>query len=117
MRIGDASDPGEVGRPVRLQLSYVDDLAGGWRVDDQPAAEVDAHVAGRGHGAVGAGDEHEVAGAQPGDVGYRGAGVELLLRGAGQADAAEVEALGGTLKISAVFDDEEVEIGVGSLAR
>jgi DNA-binding XRE family transcriptional regulator len=26
-----------------------------------------------------------------------------------------VEALGGTLKISAVFDDEEVEIGVGEL--
>jgi len=28
-----------------------------------------------------------------------------------------VEALGGTLKISAVFDDEEVEIGVGAISR
>jgi DNA-binding XRE family transcriptional regulator len=27
-----------------------------------------------------------------------------------------VEALGGTLRISAVFEDEEVEIGVGALA-
>jgi len=27
-----------------------------------------------------------------------------------------VEALGGTLRIAAVFDDEEVEIGVGALA-
>ena len=57
IRFGDASDPGEVRRPVGLQLSYVDDVTGVWGVDDQPAAEVDADVAGGVHGALGAGYE------------------------------------------------------------
>src|SRR5437763_1777461 len=62
--LGDASDPGEVRGPVRLQLSYVDNGSGVRRVDDQPAAEVDADVAWRLHGSVRAGDEHQIPGPQ-----------------------------------------------------
>jgi hypothetical protein len=40
----------------------VDDIAGVRRVDDQPAAEVDADVAGCLHGPFRAGDEHQVPG-------------------------------------------------------